>query len=396
MDNMNNMKQALSEATKRGEQKEAQERKARKDPEMRAELQQGDSQIIFDDISLWIVEPTLHSIIVYSVGIPIVSLLGIVGNALILRVLCDGKFKASVFTYLTVLATADLVTCSMLLFSGLARGVFWCRTGWLEFDVFVHLPVVSVSSNVTVWAAVCVTIDRLVIVFSLHRCKPPKFCDYRVARKLMIFFGCFAILFNVPYCLIYTYNEQGNLVTTEFFHSWLYDLQNWLQFVMFGMIPAVLLLVANVIMCQSVKRTLRQRQLVLQRKNLREGNRLRDQARMTVMLVGIVFVFIVGEVPTHLASRRSALSLLYGGDASKISEHYMETFRMYATLLNTISSSVNFILYCLLSRHFLSHLKRLLTSEPIRRSTTMRSSVPSAMQQTECPRVIKFTLSSHM
>ncbi|OAD62317.1 Voltage-dependent anion-selective channel protein 1 [Eufriesea mexicana] len=120
-----------------------------------------------------------------------------------------------------VLAAADLVTCVMLLFSGLARGVFWCENGWLQFDVFVYLPVVSASSNLAVWATMCVAVDRLAIVFRL------------------------------------------------------YNLQNWLQFVMFGMIPAVLLVVTNMIMCQSVKKTLRKKQLVLQYKNIREGNRLR-------------------------------------------------------------------------------------------------------------------------
>lgn len=50
-----------------------------------------------------------------------------------------------------------------------------------------------------------------------------------------------------------------------------------------------------------------------------------NQARMNVMMVGIVFVFLVGEVPTHLASRLSALTLLYGGDPTKVSEYYMET-----------------------------------------------------------------------
>ncbi|XP_054015008.1 uncharacterized protein LOC128895965 [Hylaeus anthracinus] len=290
--------------------------------------------------------------------------------------------------YFAVLAAADLVTCIMIFFSGLAKGAFWCETGWIEFDVFVHLPVGSVSSNVTVWATILATIDRLAIVLSLPRCKPPKFCDYRLARKLMIFSGCFAIVFNVPYCLIYTYSEDGALITTKFFHSWLYDLQNWLQFAMFGVIPAILLLVGNLIMCHSVKKTLMQRQLVLLRRNLREGNRLKDQARMTVMLVGIVFVFFVGELPTHLVSRRSALSLLYGGDPTKVQEVLMDRLRMYATLLNAVSSSANFVLYCTLNRHFLSRLKHLFIAEPSRRlAANVRGRVPYLIRRIESSNV---------
>lgn len=50
------------------------------------------------------------------------------------------------------------------------------------------------------------------------------------------------------------------------------------------------------------------------------------QARLTIMLVGIVFLFLLGELPTHLASRRSAVSLLYGGDPFKVQEAFMEAW----------------------------------------------------------------------
>jgi len=52
---------------------------------------------------LWIIEPNIWSIVGYSVIIPILSALGIIGNALILAVHFKAKMylKSSVFTYLT-------------------------------------------------------------------------------------------------------------------------------------------------------------------------------------------------------------------------------------------------------------------------------------------------------
>ncbi|XP_020285995.1 probable G-protein coupled receptor 139 [Pseudomyrmex gracilis] len=275
---------------------------------------------------LWTTDPTIWTIIGYSVVIPVVSALGIIGNSLILAVHLKAKtfLKASTYTYLAALASSDLVTCFLLLFSGLARGVFRCHRGWLEFDVFVHFPIGSITSNITVWAALGVSIDRLIVVCSMPRCKPPKFCTQQVARKLMTFASCFAILINIPYCFMYKYNEHGDLVTTDFFHSRWYYLQNWFQFVTFGLIPAAFLCVANGIMLFSVRKALRQREELLRSKNIREGNILQAQARLTIMLVGIVFLFLVGELPTHLASRRSAVSLLYGGDPFKVQEAFME------------------------------------------------------------------------
>ncbi|KAH0948023.1 hypothetical protein HN011_012097 [Eciton burchellii] len=311
---------------------------------------------------LWIIEPNIWSIVGYSVIIPIVSALGIIGNALILMVHFKAKthLKSSVFTYLTVLASSDMITCTLLLFSSLARGVFRCHKGWLEFDAFVHFPIGSVTSNVTVWATLGVSVDRLILLYSMPRFKPPKFCSQEIARKLMIFAICFAVLFNIPYCFMYTYNNRGELVTTSFFHSKWYNLHNWLQFIIFGLLPAGFLLIANVIMCYSVRKLLKQRNVLLRRKHIREGNRLRDQARLTTMLIGVVFLFLVGEVPTHLASRRSAVSLLYGNDASRVHEDFMERFRLWATLLNALASATNFILYCLLTPCFLVHMKRML------------------------------------
>ncbi|XP_024877792.1 uncharacterized protein LOC112458403 [Temnothorax curvispinosus] len=316
---------------------------------------------------LWTIEPNMWSIIGYTVVIPVVSALGIIGNSLILAVHLKSKtyLKSSTYTYLVVLASSDLITCVLLVFSSLARGIFRCYRGWLEFDAFVHFPIGSITSNITVWAALGVSIDRLIIVCSMSRCKKPRFCRQSVARRLMTFATCFAILINIPYCFMYTYNERGDLVTTNFFHSRAYNLQNWLQFIIFGLMPAAFLLIANAIMLYSVRRALKQREMLLKRRNIREGNRLRDQARLTIMLVGIVFLFLVGELPTHLASRRSAVSLLYGGDPSKVHEDFMESFRMWATLLNALASSTNFILYCMLSPCFFVHLKRLLLPEHI-------------------------------
>ncbi|XP_015185591.1 PREDICTED: uncharacterized protein LOC107071267 [Polistes dominula] len=160
-------------------------------------------------------------------------------------------------------------------------------------------------------------------------------------------------------------------MTTGFFHSTLYKLHNWVQLMIFGLLPAIFLLIANSIMCINMIRLLNQRKELLKRCKAKECNQLRDQTRLTVMLVGVAFVFVIGEVPTHLASRRSAVSLLYDGDLTIVHEIFLERFRIYATLLNAISSSFNFVLYSLLSPHFLSHLKQ----------TLCRKSVPQESNQ---------------
>ncbi|KYM80397.1 hypothetical protein ALC53_09136, partial [Atta colombica] len=125
---------------------------------------------------------------------------------------------------------------------------------------------------------------------------------------LILFIIFFAILINISYCFMYKYNERGKLITTNFFRSRWFNLQTWLQFIIFGLIAAYLL-IANLIMIYLMRRA-PQAERDVESKNICEGNRLRViTSRLTIML-GIVFLFLVGELPTHLASRRSAVSLL--------------------------------------------------------------------------------------
>ncbi|KAI4480471.1 hypothetical protein M0802_014185 [Mischocyttarus mexicanus] len=52
------------------------------------------------NISLWVGQPTMTSVILYSIVIPIISALGIIGNTLILTVIMKRCLKTSTYTYL--------------------------------------------------------------------------------------------------------------------------------------------------------------------------------------------------------------------------------------------------------------------------------------------------------
>lgn len=87
---------------------------------------------------------------------------------------------------------------------------------------------------------------------------------------------------------------------------------------------------------------------------------MQEQFRLTVTLVGIILMFLAGEFPTHLASRHSAASIIYGGDTSQLESNSFKTFTLVATVLMSIHYSCNFILYCALNSKFLSIASRVL------------------------------------
>ena len=81
---------------------------------------------------------------------------------------------------------------------------------------------------------------------------------------------------------------------------------------------------------------------------------------MTATLVGIIVLFLIGEFPTHLASRQSAATLIYGGDASQLNSDGYRTFKLVVSVLMAVHYSCNFILYCALNSKFLSMVSRVL------------------------------------
>lgn len=66
-------------------------------------------------------------------------------------------------------------------------------------------------------------------------------------------------------------------------------------------------------------------------------------------LVAIVFFFLIGEVPTHFVSRKTAATILFNGDETKANNsRELEVARQIFTVLNAVNIAINFILYCLL------------------------------------------------
>ncbi|XP_043233877.1 probable G-protein coupled receptor B0563.6 [Amphibalanus amphitrite] len=110
--------------------------------------------------------PAVSATSLAVVLIPIISALGVVGNALNLLVLTHGRrhLRHSIYVYFTFLSLADLVTCLLVLFSGIAKGVAADSVWWQLFDVYLHLGCGAVSTTASVATVVMVTVERLVTI----------------------------------------------------------------------------------------------------------------------------------------------------------------------------------------------------------------------------------------
>lgn len=95
-----------------------------------------------------------------------------------------------------------------------------------------------------------------------------------------------------------------------------------------------------------------------------------DHTNLTITLVTIVFFFIIGEIPTQLVSRQTAVTFLFDGVQSKADDSKaLEVFRQLTTVLSAVNLSVNFVLYSLFCPPFCRTLRMVLSRKRKSRGT---------------------------
>jgi len=67
----------------------------------------------------------------------------------------------------------------------------------------------------------------------------------------------------------------------------------------------------------------------------------------------VISLYLVGELPFHLTSWKSALNLLYGGDISKVDFNIMEKLEVICLMLNALQLSMNIIIYAVINPTFM-------------------------------------------
>lgn len=86
---------------------------------------------------------------------------------------------------------------------------------------------------------------------------------------------------------------------------------------------------------------------------------------MTWTLMTIVALFLLGDVPGHIVSKKAAFVFLYSGDFNMVAEDdQLDTFRQITLVLGTINCSCNFLVFYMLHPPFGKGLKQLCSRKP--------------------------------
>lgn len=336
---------------------------------------------------------------------------GIVGNIMSVIILTRRVMRSSTYSYLTALALSDTV---FLLFTMMiARpdtkapkmGVvsnypdsFYAYTFW-----FVHASAITCQVT-SIWLTLAFTVDRYIMI--CHPFKAERWCSIKRARWVILGLVLAGIAFNfirffeytygllhvpkldesvtfnmsafhfndsnfngtnVDY-LLNSYHSQGykSIVVIEytslgenpffkkFVHSWLY-------LTCVAGIPFIALIVLNTFLIIAVHNSRRKGKMI----NVKEKRR----NDTTIMLIGVIVIFLICEGPALISRMIYALNY-----ENSIKSTFYNTYSEVSNLLVTLNSAINIVPYYFFGKKFRQQFWRVfcscvLTKEEIRKIT---------------------------
>lgn len=293
--------------------------------------------------------------VIYTYLGPSICAFGILCNILNLIVLTQHQLKESPYTYLTGLAFTDLgallLSFFYMVFSHKNVGVYF----WRFFDAHIFLPVVNICTNSSVWIVVLLTIERF--LFVRHPLWAKATCDRTSAKVKIVCIILLILVLNIPRFLVFkvSYTTDGTpiLGVTKFRQSDIFHAINWVYALVINFIPLLILSVANIYLVIAVKRASIQRE-VLQIRNNKEAAWQREQVRLTITLISIVFLFIICIIPSAFVDFPIAYALFGQGysqsEFRKLAAYHISGY--ISNLLVWCNLSINFVLYCAFNNKF--------------------------------------------
>ncbi|XP_076435106.1 G-protein coupled receptor daf-37-like [Babylonia areolata] len=292
---------------------------------------------------------------------PLVVVFGIVGNVLSLAVLIRKEMASPTNCFLTSLAISDLslLLLQLPMFFGLNAQV--AASDSFRLFVRYYTVIMYVMTNVfltcTSWLTVAVTVERfLSLRFMMH---PRIVCSIKRAKRAIIgiFFASF--LFHFSKFFEYVPNtdlkQPRPLLPTELSLNKTYDTAMHIaNITLAALLPIGALVIFNSFLVYFLA-THRRRMLKhktgkagLGAGNGGGGTTSVDMLHVSCVVVAVVLVFVA----CHSLGVFVALNIAVHGRHKIFSDHLFLAFKSVNGLLVMLNSSVNFLLYCSISRKF--------------------------------------------
>lgn len=284
---------------------------------------------------------------------PLICSLGICGNALSLCVLTRREMAAATTCFLTAMAVSDLLLLMLQVpafFSLNARiSSKDSFQSFIRFYAVIRYVMNNVFITCTGWLTVAVTTERFISLrFMFH---PKLVCTIPRARLAII--GIFLLSFTFHFSKFFEYVPNPDLksprvlLTTYLVHTPSYETYvHVANIALAAIIPVFLLVVANSFLIYFLAT---HRRRMLRHKATASANMTSvDMLHVSAIVVATVLVFIL----CHSVGVFLALTIASTGRHEVFSRPAYMALNNINTVLVMVNSSVNFLLYCAISRKF--------------------------------------------
>ena len=291
----------------------------------------------------------------YGIIVPTISAIGVFCNILNLVILSNPLLSESTYTYLYALAWANFLSLFLFFFSGVARGYFPCEYFWNIYQIYVYLPLGFMTTACSVCFTVAVTIERFIIVYFPLKGKLLMFQSDK-AKLVVGILTVICVLYNIPKFFIFYINSENRISYTEFGKSKVYEVLSWIHFIVLSIISSILLIVINILLIRRLRKNLQKKKTF---KQPTQTDKIRqDQHRLTKTLIAIIFVYVIGELPSTFLSRGIVVGVFGGGDPAILTLTPYRHATVVATILTVSHLSMNFVFYCVFNQKFLTIFKQ--------------------------------------
>ncbi|XP_063876942.1 FMRFamide receptor-like isoform X1 [Scylla paramamosain] len=328
--------------------------------------------------------------VVQLVLVPLVLVVGVLGNSVTIIVLTRRQMRSSTNFYLTALAISDLLylvfifSLSIRHHPGMNQPHHWFYWHYFRYALWLA----DASSSTSIWLTVTFTIERYIAV--CHPIKGKVICTESRALRVIVavFVLCFTLTATTPHewvILVNTDPDSGQSRLTLAYstlgsNTTYKKIFYWFTAVMFILLPLVLLAVFNSFLIHIVKQSRATRRTMTNTASDRDSHSQSQENKITVMLIAVVLLALLCQLPV-------AVLLLYQSfyeSKPSSTSYYIELgLGNIFNLLTAINAACNFVLYCAMSDKYRRTFLRTFCSRWYRHPSPLHSWMATAYSNVE-------------
>lgn len=321
----------------------------------------------------------LHQYILLGWVSLLVTIIGIVGNILTIKILIKPNMKNIVNNLMTGLAISDSISLLLIMFLVPMRYILVSHLSMKFYEIHTLLypyvyPLTATFQFTSIYLIVVTCSSRMVTVY--YPSVISKF-NNATCYKIIMFIVIFSSISCIPLWLKFEvdYVVSGHMNTTRLYLKLTdislnpnYRLYLHIYYIVITyIIPLGIILVMNYLLIVFMLKTRRRKHLL--------GVRERNELRVSLMLVVFVALFLFCQLPNLFLHIFHAVNMRMG---NVISQSYMT---QWANFLLIVNSAFNFVIYCMISQTFRDEAKKMFKCNAPMFKKIFKCNLPSSRKE---------------